>query len=80
MEKQQYRQCFMRRKLADGSVESYTAFLPTSHAKVGKTVDLDFDSERKTGFRVESVGDVRTIDDVDRWRESHKRFNWVLGN
>lgn len=80
MEKTQFRQCVMRRKLPDGSVEVHTAFLPTSHAKVGKTVDLDFGSERRAGFKVESVGEVRTIEDVDRWRENHKRFEWVLGD
>jgi hypothetical protein len=76
----QYRQCFMRRQLPDGSAEVHVAFLPTEFAKVGKVVDLTIGEEDKKGFKVEFAGDVRTIEDVDRWRDAHKRFDWVLGN
>ena len=70
----------MSRQLTDGSVERHVAFIPSEKAKLGKILDLDFDGETRKGFRVDEVWGIVTVDDVDRWRESHKRFQWVLGD
>lgn len=80
MENKNYRQCMMSSKQEDGSYLHHTAYLPTEKAKMGKLLDIEIGGKWISGFKIYFVSDtVRTIDDVDNYRENMKRFKWVLG-
>lgn len=78
-EDKQYRQCSLSKPVGTGR-KLHMAFLPTEFAKVGRIVGLKFGDEWVEGWRVDSVGPVRTVLDVDLARGDHKRFQWVLGD
>jgi hypothetical protein len=77
MDNKQYRQCELHKNLDGGAVSRHVAFIPSDKAKVGKVLKLP--DPLGDGWVVDSIGPVRTFDDVDKMRDNLKRFKWVLG-
>jgi hypothetical protein len=45
MQKESYTQCKMERQLPSGAKQFHTAFIPTSFAKIGRSIEIMADSD-----------------------------------
>jgi len=69
----------MERKNADGSKSIHTAFIPTSFAKIGRNVELHFDTEDgegkwSTGWVVAERGGTMESTVLDTQRAAQRAF------